>query len=320
MPSGSLEAYKNIKSFLETIAAKDKNKLPCCTYIGPQGSGHFVKMVHNGIEYVEMQLLAEVFSILLANGKNQDEIATILESWKDTANSYLLEITTDILRKKEDGDWLLKKILDKAATKGTGNWGVIASANLGVASSLLTAALFARYISFNKEERIVHQKNFRKRDRQQLEVVINDVFEAYQFARIINHYQGFRLLAEASATYSWNLNISQIARIWTSGCIIKSNLIEDLVAIFQESHHLLENSQIIEHLTLLKPAAKSLVSQCVLHEISVPCLSESIQFFNGITTANSSANIIQAQRDYFGAHTYQKVDDVGRNWHTNWKS
>ena len=320
MPGGNLEAYKNVQPFLESISAKDGNNVPCCTYIGPEGSGHFIKMVHNGIEYVEMQLLAEVCIILESLGNNPDDIATIFESWKDSANSYLLEITIDILRKKEGNDWLVKKILDKAGNKGTGNWTTIASAQLGIPSTLIASALFARYISFYKEDRIQHNESFKNTDKSELNVSNNDILEAYQFARIINHYQGFKLVAEASASFTWDLNLSEIARIWTSGCIIKSTLMQNLVDILKDKKNILTNLQIITLINQYRPSTKKLVSQCVLNDISVPCLSESIHFFNGIATENSGANIIQAQRDYFGAHTYQRTDDEsGKFYHSNWK-
>nr|WP_321222242.1 NADP-dependent phosphogluconate dehydrogenase [uncultured Psychroserpens sp.] len=319
MPSGHLEAYNRVKPFLEKISAKDKNNLPCCTYIGPEGSGHFIKMVHNGVEYVEMQLLAEVVTILEATGQNLDEIANILESWKSTANSYLLEITIDILRKKEGNNWLVKKILDKAGNKGTGNWTTIASAELGVPSTLISSALFARYTSFYKEERIQLNTKFKSDTVSNLQLTSTEILEAYQFARIINHYQGFKLIAEASNKFSWDLNLSEIARIWTNGCIIRSTLMEELVEVFKETTNILTNPELIASIKQYKLSVKKVVSQCVLNDITASCLGESIQFFNGITTVESSANIIQAQRDYFGAHTYKRNDDDGvKNHHTIW--
>lgn len=319
MPSGDKEVYKMVAPYLNAIAAKDKNGLPCCTYIGSEGSGHFVKMVHNGIEYAEMQLLAEVFQILSSMGGNPNEVATILESWKETANSYLLEITIDILRKKDGDDWLVKKILDKAGNKGTGNWATIATAELGVPSSLIASALFARYTSFYKEDRVILNEIFDDNNSKKMNLSVENVFKAYQFARIINHYQGFKLISQASKNYDWELNLSEIARIWTSGCIIKSSLMEELVAVFKETDNLLINEKIVQQLKALKPATNKLVSQCVLNEIAIPCFSEAVIFFNGYTTANSPANLIQAQRDYFGAHTYQRIDDESREFHhTNW--
>jgi 6-phosphogluconate dehydrogenase len=319
MPSGDLEAYINVKPFLEKISAKDQNNLPCCTYVGPEGSGHFIKMVHNGVEYAEMQLLAEVCTILESSGQNLDEIANTLDAWKPEANSYLLEITIAILRKKEGNDWLVKKILDKAGNKGTGNWTTIASAELGVPSTLIASALFSRYTSFYKDERTQLSNSFETNKISEVNITTDDVLEAYLFARIINHYQGFKLIAEASNKFSWNLNLSEIARIWTSGCIIKSSLMQDLVSVLKDTNNILTNTQLRASINQYKPSVKKVVSHCVLNDITASCLSESIQFFNGITTLNSSANIIQAQRDYFGAHTYKRIDDDGvKSHHTNW--
>ncbi len=320
MPSGTKDAYKEVQHFLEAIAAKDENNLPCCTYIGNKGCGHFVKMVHNGIEYVEMQLLAEVFVLLKSLGNTPDEIANILESWKATTNSYLLEITIDILRKKEGNSWLVNKIMDKAGNKGTGNWTTIATAQLGVPSTMITSALFARYTSFYKEERIVASKNFKSNIQVKPNITNDEILKAYQFARIINHYQGFKLIHEASKNYNWDLNLSELARIWTNGCIIKSDLMVALVTIFKTTNNLLTHEKIIEQLNTLKPAIKKVVSECILNELPIPNLSESINFLHSFAIANSSANLIQAQRDYFGAHTYQRTDDdSGKFYHTNWK-
>lgn len=319
MPSGDKEAYTKVAPFLETISAKDKNGLPCCTYVGPEGSGQFIKMVHNGVEYVEMQLLAEVSTILETLNQNPDEIAKTLETWKDAANSYLLEITIDIFRKKEGDDWLVNKILDKAGNKGTGNWTTIASAELGVPSTLIASALFSRYISFYKDERIELNKSFDKINTSEFDITTKEVLEAYQLARIINHYQGFKLIEEASNKFSWNLNLSEIARIWTNGCIIRSTLMEELVEVFKHTTNILTDSHLIKIVNNCKPASKKVVAQCILNDISTPALSESIQFLNGITTKYASANVIQAQRDYFGAHTYQRLDDrSGKSYHTNW--
>lgn len=320
MPGGDKEAYKEVQTFLETIAAKDANNLPCCTHIGTDGSGHFVKMVHNGIEYVEMQLLAEVFTILKFLGNNPEEIADILTTWKTSCNSYLLEITIDILRKKEDDDWLVNKIMDKAGNKGTGNWTTIASAQLGLPSTMIASALFARYTSFFKEERITANKNFDLESSHNLNISTENILQAYEFARIINHYQGFKLIQEASINYNWDLNLSELARIWTNGCIIRSDFMLELVDIFKSSSNILMNSAIIEKVNSLKPSAKKLVSECVLNDIPIQNFAESINFLNAYSTADSSANLIQAQRDYFGAHTYQrKGDHSNKFYHTDWK-
>lgn len=318
MPGGNKDIYNLVKPYLEKIAAKDANNLPCCSYIGEEGSGHFVKMVHNGIEYVEMQLLAEVCSILKNMGQNPDEIAKILESWQPTANSYLLEITITILRKKEKEDWLVNKIVDKAGNKGTGNWATIATANLGLPSTLIATALFARYSSFYKEERIQASINFKNKD-SALDLNNQTILEAYQFARIINHYQGFKLITEAGKAFNWHLNLSEIARIWTNGCIIRSDLMVELIPVLKEENTILKHTNIINQLKTFKPSINKVVANCILNELAVPCLIEAVNFLNVYATANSSANILQAQRDYFGAHTYQRTDDPsGEFYHTKW--
>ena len=321
MSGGEKQTYDEVKLFLESIAAKDMNEIPCCSYIGPEGSGHFVKMVHNGMEYAEMQLLAEVFAILKETSQNPDEIANILEGWKAIADSYLLNITISILRKKENSDWLINKILDKAANKGTGIWATVASAELGTPSTLLASALFTRHLSFYKQDRSRASSDFSGMSSLDLNLNTEDILNAYQFARILNHHQGFNLLEGASATYNWNLDLSDIARIWTNGSILKSNLMVELVEVFRSSKAILKNESVIQLLRSLFPSSKNVISQCIINELPIPCLSESVNFFNSYKTANSTANLIQAQRDFFGAHTYQRIDDEsGKFYHTNWNN
>ncbi len=319
MPGGDADAYTLVQPYLETIAAKNKKNEPCCTYIGSGGSGHFIKMVHNGIEYVEMQLLAEVYFILKNTGKSPDEIATILESWSTETNSYLLEITINILRKKEGNGWLIDHILDTSGNKGTGNWTTIATAELGMPSTLIPASLFARYLSAFKEERIEISQVYTSENKE-LAIDERELLNAYHLARIVNHHQGFRLLSQASVAYDWHLNLSEIASIWTNGCIIRSTLMEALIDILKKDDNLLLNDTLVSQVKTLKPSLNTIVSQCILGDVPIPCLSEAVNFLNGYSTANSSANIIQAQRDYFGAHTYQRVDDMsGTFHHTNWE-
>ena len=232
----------------------------------------------------------------------------------------MLEITIDILKKKEGNDWLVNKIMDKAGNKGTGNWITITTAELGVPSTLIASALFARYTSFYKDERIETSTNFRFDHTKQLNFEIESILNAYQFARILNHYQGFKLISEAGKAYQWNLNLSELARIWTNGCIIRSDLMANLVTVLQQTDNILTHPEIIDTIKSLRPSAAVVVSECILAGLPIPCLNESLVFLNGHSTANSSANIIQAQRDYFGAHTYQRTDDSsGKFYHTNWK-
>ncbi|MCW1953492.1 MAG: NADP-dependent phosphogluconate dehydrogenase [Flavobacteriia bacterium] len=321
MPGGEKHVYDQVAPYLEKIAAKDKNKLPCCTYIGPDGSGHFVKMVHNGIEYVEMQLLAEVYDLLKSIGYAPNEISDLLHSWPEKESSYLLDITIDILKKKEGKEWLVDKILDKAGNKGTGNWATVAAATLGVPSTLIANALFARYTSFYKEDRILAEKRFKQQGKSVIKLSTEDILNAYSFARIVNHHQGFVLLKEASAHYQWNINLSELARIWTQGCIIRSTLMEDLVTLFQNHENILDEPQYISTIQSLTPAIRKVVSQAVCQGLALPCMSESINFLHSFAAANSPANLIQAQRDYFGAHTYQRKDDPsGAFHHTQWNN
>lgn len=319
MPGGNKNAYDIVQPFLAAIAAKGSDNKPCCTYIGKGGSGHFTKMVHNGIEYVEMQLLAEVYLILKKSGKNPDEIATILTSWQQSTNSYLLGITIEILRKKEGNTWLLDQILDCSGNKGTGNWTTIATAELGQPSTMIAAALFARFISSFKKERIKMSKAYQNNSKP-LNIDNIHLLKAYQLARIVNHHQGFKLLYEASKSFKWGLNLPDIANIWTSGCIIRSSLMQDLSLILEENNNVLLSKTIIGQVKKLKSSLNTIVSQSILNEISIPCFSAAVNFLNGYTEKNSPANLIQAQRDYFGAHSYQRIDDpTEKFYHTNWK-
>lgn len=318
MPGGNSHAYKEVKEYLELISAKDKTGQPCCTYIGSGGSGNFVKTIHNGIEYVEMQLLAEVYFIYKKAGKTTEETAQILDGWKGTVDSFLLEITVTILRTLEKGEPLLEKVLDKAGNKGTGNWSAISSTELGIPSTLIASSLYARYISTFKEMR-THLSSFYEKDYQEFQVDDTSLLEAYKLARIINHYQGFTLLDEASVSMGYKLSLSELARIWTNGCIIRSDLMEDLVSVLKKDKNILVSSELIPEIKRLKPSLAKIVAQSISAEIPVPCFSEALNFFNGITEKQLPANLIQAQRDYFGAHTYRRNDESdGVSHHTNW--
>ncbi len=319
MPSGPKKGYELVGPFLEAIAAKDWQNKPCCTYIGPDGSGHFIKMVHNGIEYVEMQLLAEVYATLKDQGVGQIEIKRLLEEWKPTAGSYLLEITADIMGRKEGHQWLLDLILDKSGNKGTGNWTTVAAAQLGIPYTMVSAALFARYLSSFKEERTQLSKQITTKKVANESISHRSLYSAYQFARLINHLQGFQLIAEASKAYDWQLNLSEIARIWTNGCIIRSQLMKQFTRLFQESDNVLFHTFVQKELESNYTSTKQVVTSCISNEVAIPALSDALSYFNGLKSARISANLIQAQRDYFGAHTYQKVDDPsGSFYHTNW--
>ncbi|NHE57580.1 NADP-dependent phosphogluconate dehydrogenase [Cyclobacterium plantarum] len=325
MPGGSKEGYDLVAPFLEKIAAKDYRGKPCLTYVGPEGAGHFVKMVHNSIEYGEMQVIAEVYYLMryyldLA----PDRIAAIFETWMEgDLSNYLLEITIDILRKEEDGGLLLDKILDQAAQKGTGGWSVNTALEYGVPYSGLTEAVMARNISSRKAFRMIASGMYGSEKLtgiEEEEAFLDKLQKAYQAARIINHETGFSLMLEVSEKNKWELNFSEIARIWTNGCIIRSFLMEELVGIFKESSRLILHDEAVRALKGYQNDLSYVVGQALQHGFAVPVLSSSINYFLSCITGYSAANLIQAQRDYFGAHTYQRTDrDPGESFHTQWK-
>lgn len=324
MPGGPQEAYNRVGEYLERIAARDKKGNPCCTYIGPEGAGHFVKMLHNGIEYGEMQLIAEVYHYLRFNFKlGPEKIAETFENWNGEMESYLLEISVNILRKKENDGFLIDKILDAAKQKGTGGWSTNAALELGVPFDTITAAVMARNISGIKQERVEAQSAYEiSSEGKNKEPDLHQLFSAYKAASIINHAVGFNLLLAASKEYNWDLDLSAIARIWTNGCIIRSAFMEDLIAICKElpEDSILLHPDIIERMKKLKSSLTAVTGEAIRAGFPVPVLSAAANYFLGYTSSQSSANMIQAQRDYFGAHTYERTDKPrGEFFHTEWK-
>ena len=319
MPGGNPESYKIVAPILEAISAKDAQNNPCCTFIGNKGAGHFIKMVHNGIEYAEMQLLAELYA-LLSSTLNNVEIAHLFSTWNKTdLSSYLLEITIDILTKKEGDQYLLDLILDKAGNKGTGSWSSKAALDLGVPNTMMASAVFARYISSFKKKRIKFAEKLNIKTKVSKELNTTAIENAYRFARIINHHQGFDLMQEASKEYHWDLNLSEIARIWTNGCIIRSNFMEDLVVLFKKDESILENSTLFLNLINSENELKKLIEMGLSNRIPLDTFWASYNYWTSITSENLPANLIQAQRDYFGAHTYQRKNDSSNQFfHTNW--
>lgn len=318
MPSGNLEAYKYIEPFLDKIAAKDSNGQSCCTYIGPDGSGHFIKMVHNGVEYAEMQLIGEVYALLrYKNGLDPNAISEIFEEWnKGDLQSYLLEITAKILTKKEDEKWLIDIILDQAGNKGTGNWTTVTATEMGLPATLITSALFARYTSTIREK----YNNFAfEKAISESPIDLEKVKNAYKLARIINHQQGFGLIKTASDEFEWKLNLSEIARIWTNGCIIRSTLMEKIKEYFKIEDDLFNIDEIANEIRNSKNDLKSFCLASLESELPIPCMLSANDFVNSLNFDLKTANIIQAQRDFFGAHTYQRVDaERGKFFHTIW--
>ncbi|MGZ0016745.1 NADP-dependent phosphogluconate dehydrogenase [Yeosuana sp. AK3] len=318
MPGGAYKGYQIIAPLLEKISAKDSQQKPCCAYIGKEGAGHFIKMVHNGIEYAEMQLLAEVYAVLKTS-MNQEEIAKVLSAWLATdLSSYLLEITIKILKRHDGKYYVLDTILDKAGNKGTGSWSSKTALDLGAVTTMMSSAVFARYVSSFKAERAKFSKDVVKEEQKEI-LNIKDLEKAYRFARIINHHQGFELMRMASLEYDWHLNLSEIARIWTQGCIIRSHFMETSANILKDHASFLESPSVFKKLLHLEHPIKDTLSYALNHRIGFDAFWSAYHYWISMTTETLPANLIQAQRDFFGAHTYQlKGDSSSEYYHTNW--
>ncbi len=320
MIGGETKSYELLGKLFESIAASDQAQKPCCAHIGPDGAGHFVKMVHNGIEYAEMQLLAELYD-LLKRWNTNEEIAHIFSGWnKESLSSFLLEITIDILLHKTNDDYTLDLILDKAANKGTGGWSVKAALELGTPNSMMAAAVFARYLSSQKQARQGMARKLQLDTKSSTPLKIDVLKKAYTSARIINHHQGFELVKTASDTYKWNIHLAELARIWTNGCIIRSKLMQNCVGIFNKNTSILNNHLCFESISANHSAVQELIIHGIQQNIPLPCFQSAYTYCQSMSTDRLPANLIQAQRDYFGAHTYQRIDHPETAYfHTNWK-
>ncbi|MEE9362930.1 MAG: NADP-dependent phosphogluconate dehydrogenase [Cellulophaga sp.] len=319
MVGGSRSGYKIVGPILESIAAIDKNGTKCCTYIGTEGAGHFVKMVHNGIEYAEMQLLAEMY-VLLSASKTNEEIGAIFLEWNSgSLSSYLLEITAAIMTKKEGNTYILDLILDSAGNKGTGSWSSKTALDFGTVNSMMSSAVFARYVSSFKNKRVNLSKKMRLTPQKNSRINIDELKAAYTFARIINHQQGFELMRQVSSSNNWNLLLSDISRIWTNGCIIKSELMVECIRYFQDYSNLFDCPEVIENLKNTEAAVKTILIYGLENRIPLELFSAAQLYWVAMTTERLPANMIQAQRDYFGAHTYQRIDALeSQFFHTKW--
>jgi 6-phosphogluconate dehydrogenase len=319
MPGGAHESYTKVAEILKVLAAKDKNGHSCCAYIGQAGAGHFVKMIHNGMEYGEMQLIAEVFH-LLSKTKSYDEISKIFMEWNQGEHqSFLLETTITILKEKDDNGYLLDQILDKSGSKGTGSWSIHTALDLGNAPSVMTAALFERHISSLKSDREEYSKRLSINKDSSQAIDIKALKQAFLFAKTINLQQGFDVIQSASDEYQWNINLSEVARIWSNGCIIKSAQMEEISETFKRVSNVLEDSSTFEQLLRNEKATQKIIAYAGKHRIPCSCLSNAFNYWISITTETLPANLIQAQRDFFGAHTFQKVgDSTGKYYHHQW--
>ncbi len=317
MPGGPESTWEVMKPIFESISAKVDGE-PCVVHIGEGGAGHFVKMVHNGIEYAEMQLLAVTYAVL-AHQMSYTEISLLFEEWNcGSEASYLLEITSKILQQKEGNDYVLDLILDNAGSKGTGMWSTKAALDLGEANTMMSSAVFARYLSSMKQQRtfLAHRK---PNPKQLNSFDLLKLKEAYIFARTTNHIQGFNLIEASSKKYNWNYNPAEIARVWTQGCIIRSRLMEDLIGCFSIEKSLLNNEKILDTISKTEPNIAVLLHHAIDQKIALDSYSSAYHYWMALCTRNLPANLIQAQRDFFGAHTYQRVDKpLGKFFHTKW--
>ena len=327
MPGGSLEAWKSIKPIFQAISAKVDGE-PCCDYVGENGAGHFVKMVHNGIEYGDMQIITEGYQLLKDVLKlSHDEMAEIFVQWNKTElNSYLTEITSEILAfKDEDGSPLVTKIMDTAGQKGTGKWTGITALDVGVPLTLIGESVFSRCLSSFKDERVTASKVLSydapeyTGDKQALIDAIKDALYA---SKIISYAQGYALFREAAKVYNWDLNYSGIARMWRGGCIIRSGFLNKIAEAYDknpELENLLLDTYFVEQLHKAQKGWRKVVATAVELGIPTPAISSALAYFDGYRTETLPANLLQAQRDYFGAHTYERVDQAkGEFFHTNW--
>ncbi len=328
MPGGSPAAWESVKPILQAICAKVSDGSPCCDWVGENGAGHFVKMVHNGIEYGDMQLICEAYQIMRdLLGMSADEMHEVFAQWNNSElDSYLIEITRDILAYKDaDGKPIVDKILDTAGQKGTGKWTGIAALDEGVPLTLIGEAVFARCLSAMKDERVIASKqlngpaiNFTG-DKNAL---INDLKSALYAAKIVSYAQGYTLMRAAAETYKWNLNYGGIALMWRGGCIIRSVFLGKIKEAFDENPNLTN--------LILTPYFKEIIDNAqagwrrvcaaaITNGIPVPAMTTALNYYDGYRCECLPANLLQAQRDYFGAHTYERLDaERGKFFHTNW--
>ena len=328
MPGGSDQAWLYVKDIFQAIAAKVEDGTPCCDWVGPDGAGHFVKMVHNGIEYGDMQLIAEAYHLLKSVvGLNHDEMHQVFDDWNQgVLDSYLIEITRDIMAVKDvDGSPLLETILDSAGQKGTGRWTAINALELGIPLTLIAEAVLARSLSALKDHRIDAsgildgpQPNFDGNKG----VFIDDIRQALYASKIMSYTQGFMLMQAAGQEYGWDLNYGNIALMWRGGCIIRSVFLDKIKSAYDQEFdlpNLLFDPYFKNEVINAQAAWRRVVAEAVTNGVPIPAMSSALAFYDGYRTERLPANLIQAQRDYFGAHTYERLDQPrGIFFHTNW--
>ena len=328
MPGGSPAAWPAVKEIFQAVSAKVEDGTPCCDWVGEGGAGHFVKMVHNGIEYGDMQIICEAYQLMKELlGLSADEMHEVFKEWnKGDLDSYLIEITRDILGfKDEKGEPLVEKILDTAGQKGTGKWTAVTALDFGIPLTLIGESVFARCLSAQKDMRVLASKalqgpkvNFTG-DKVQM---ISDLKDALFGAKIISYAQGYNLMMEAANEYKWNLNYGGIALMWRGGCIIRSVFLADIKKAF-DTNPGLENLLLDPHFKDIVEKAQAgwrrVCATALTNGVPVPALTSALCYFDGLRSEHLPANLLQAQRDYFGAHTYERIDQPrGKFFHTNW--
>lgn len=328
MPGGSAAAWESVKPIFQAICAKVEDGTPCCDWVGENGAGHFVKMVHNGIEYGDMELICEAYQ-LMKNllGMSDDEMHEVFSKWNEgELDSYLIEITRDILAYKDtDGSPIVEKILDTAGQKGTGKWTGIAALDEGIPLTLVVEAVFARSLSAMKEERVEASKILTgpkaefKGDKAQF---IEDIENALFASKIVSYAQGYTLMRSAAKTYDWNLNYGGIALMWRGGCIIRSIFLGKIKDAFDKNPNLtnlLLDPYFKEIMDKAQDGWRRVCATAMMNGIALPAMTSALSYYDGYRCERLPANLLQAQRDYFGAHTYERVDHArGEFFHTNW--
>ena len=328
MPGGSPQAWPYVKEIFQSVAAKVEDGAPCCDWVGEDGAGHFVKMVHNGIEYGDMQIINEAYHIMKdVLGMGAFEQHEVFKKWNTgKLDSYLIEITRDILAyEDEDGSPLVENILDTAGQKGTGKWTAVTALDLGIPLTLIGESVFSRCLSAQKDLRVEASKvltgpvvNF-KGDKQQF---INDLENAIYASKIVSYAQGYDLMMEAAKEYNWKLNYGGIALMWRGGCIIRSVFLKDIKNAFDQNpnlRNLLLDPFFKEQVEVAQAGWRRVCATALEHGIPVPAMTSALAYFDGFRSERLPANLLQAQRDYFGAHMYERVDKPrGEFFHTNW--
>ncbi len=322
MPGGSKAAWPYLKPIFQAIAAKAEDGSPCCDWVGEGGAGHYVKMVHNGIEYGDMQLIAEAYH-LLRDLAGATDMASIFSKWNQgELKSYLIEITAQIFEKRDsDGKLLLDKILDVAGQKGTGKWTGINALELGIPVTLIAESVFARYLSSLKSERVEASKVYHL-PKKSVKLEASQIEAALYASKIVSYTQGFMLMQAAAKEMNWNLDYGTIALLWRGGCIIRSQFLGEIQKAYAKNKSLpslLLDPFFKDEITRSAPKWRETVAAAALGGIPIPTLASALTFFDGFRTANLPANLIQAQRDFFGAHTYERIDQPrGQFFHTQW--